>query len=116
LAFTNHYNGDGEKNNSMVKADADIAKLHYSNARDLPWNKFSERLSNSFKIVDKDPARRYTAERKRDILLDKIKINHKELAAAELFISELPIEPEDTLFERCINKFGTYVCRAFQNQ
>jgi uncharacterized membrane protein YgcG len=116
LAFTDHYNGDGEKNNRTVKADADIAKLHYSNERALPWNKFSERLSNAFKIVDKDPARRYTAERKRDILLDKIKIDHKELAAAKLFISELPREPEDTLFERCINKFGTYVSRAFQNQ
>ena len=68
LAFTDQYNGDGRR------TDADIAKLHYSNERALPWNNFSERLSNAFKIVEKDPARRYTAERKRDILLDKIKI------------------------------------------
>ena len=44
------------------------------------------------------------------------KIDHKEQAAAKLFISELPREPEDTLFEPCINKFATYVSRAFQNQ
>ena len=104
-----------EKDNRTVKADADIARLHYSNKRALPWNKFSERLSNAFKIVDKDPARKYTAERKRDILLDKIRIDHKELAAAKLFVAELPRDPEDTLFERCVNKFGTYVSRAFQH-
>jgi hypothetical protein len=115
LAFSDHYNGNGEKNNRTVKADVDIARLHYLNERALPWNKFSERLSNAFKIVDKDPARRYTAEQKPDILLDKIRIDHKELAAAKLFVAKLPRDPEDTLLKRCINKFGTYVSKAFQH-
>jgi hypothetical protein len=60
LAWTSHYNGQGELSKRTAMAKARIKSLFYKNERSLLFEKVMEILSKSFSTLDKDPDKRYS--------------------------------------------------------
>jgi hypothetical protein len=55
LAWTSHYNGQGELSKRTAMAKARIKSLFYKNERSLLFEKVMEILTKSFSTLDKDP-------------------------------------------------------------
>jgi hypothetical protein len=58
LAWTSHYNGQGELSKHTAMAKARIKSLFYKNEHSLSFEKVMEILSKSFSTLDKDPDER----------------------------------------------------------
>jgi hypothetical protein len=54
LAWTSHYNGQGELSKHTAMAKARIKSLFYKNEHSLSFEKVMEILSKSFSTLDKD--------------------------------------------------------------
>jgi hypothetical protein len=72
LAWTSHYNGQGELSKHTPMAKARIKSLFYKNERSLSFEKVMEILSKSFSTLDKDPDERYSERQKVEKLLQCI--------------------------------------------
>jgi hypothetical protein len=59
LAWTSHYNGQGELSKHTAMANARIKSVFYKNEHSLSFEKVMEILSKSFSTLDKDPNQMY---------------------------------------------------------
>jgi hypothetical protein len=86
LAWTSHYNGQGELSKHMAMAKARIKSLFYNNECSLSFEKVMEILSKSFSTLDKDLDERYSECQKVEKLLQCIQMSDMEVVAQKLVI------------------------------
>jgi hypothetical protein len=86
LAWTSHYNGQGELLKRMAMAKARIKSLFYKNECSLSFEKVMEILSKSFSTLDKDPDKRYSEHQKVEKLLQCIQMPDMEVMAQKSVI------------------------------
>jgi hypothetical protein len=87
LAWTSHYNGQGELSKHMAMAKARIKSHFYKNERSLSFEKVMEILSKSFSTLDKDPDERYSECQKVEKLLQCIQMPDMEVVAQKSVIA-----------------------------
>jgi hypothetical protein len=90
LAWTSHYNGQGElsKHTEMPMAKARIKSLFYMNKHSLSFEKVMEFfLSKSFSTLDKNPDERYSECQKGEKLLQCIQTLDMEVVAQKSVIA-----------------------------
>jgi hypothetical protein len=86
LAWTSHYNGQGELSKHMAMAKARIKSLFYKNMHSLSFEKVMEILSQSFSTLDKFPDERYSECQKVEKLLQCIQMPDMEVVAQKSVI------------------------------
>jgi uncharacterized membrane protein YgcG len=86
LAWTSHYNGQGELSKHTAMAKARVKSLFYKNEHSLSFEKVMEILSKSFSTLDKDPDERYSECQKVQKLLQCIQMPDMEVVAQKLVI------------------------------
>jgi hypothetical protein len=87
LAWTSHYNGQGELLKRKAMAKARVKSLFYKNERSLSFEKVVEILSKSFSTLDKDPDERYSEHQKVEKLLQCIQMPDMEVVAQKSVIA-----------------------------
>ena len=87
LAWTSHYNGQGELSKHTAMAKARIKSLFYKNEHSLSFEKVMEILSKSFSTLDKDPDERYLEHQKVEKLLQCIQMPDMEVVAQKSVIA-----------------------------
>jgi hypothetical protein len=86
LAWTSHYNGQGELLKRTAMAKARVKSLFYKNECSLSFEKVMEILSKSFSTLDKDPDERYSEHQKVEKLLRCIQMPDMEVVAQKSVI------------------------------
>jgi hypothetical protein len=81
LAWTSHYNGQGELSKCTAMAKARIKSLFYKNKCSLLFEKVMEILSNLFSTLDRDLDERYSEHEKVEKLLQCIQMLDMEVVA-----------------------------------
>jgi hypothetical protein len=87
LAWTSHYNGQGELSKHTAMAKARIKSFFYKNEHSLSFEKVMEILSKSFSTLDKDPDERYSEHQKVEKLLQCIQTPDMEVVAQKSVIT-----------------------------
>jgi hypothetical protein len=87
LAWTSHYNGQGELSKCTAMAKARVKSLFYKIERSLSFEKVMEILSKSFSTLDKDPDERYLECQKVEKLLQCIQKPDMEVVAQKSVIA-----------------------------
>jgi hypothetical protein len=87
LAWTSHYNGQGELSKCTAMAKARIKSIFYKNEHSLSFEKVMEILSKSFSTLDKDPDERYSERQKVEKLLQCIQTPDMEVVAQKSVIA-----------------------------
>jgi hypothetical protein len=87
LAWTSHYNGQGELSKRTAMANTRIKSLFYKNKRSLSFEKVMEILSESFSMLDKDLDKRYLVCQKVEKLLQCIQMPDMEVKAQKSVIA-----------------------------
>jgi hypothetical protein len=87
LAWTSHYNGQGELSKCTAMAKARVKSLFYKNKCSLSFEKVMEILSKSFSTLDKDPDKRYSECQKVEKLLQCIQMPDMEVVAQKSVIA-----------------------------
>jgi hypothetical protein len=87
LAWTSHYNGQGELSKHTAMAKARIKSLFYKNEHSLLFEMVMEILSKSFSTLDKDPDERYLECQKVEKLLQCIQTPDMEVVAQKSVIA-----------------------------
>jgi hypothetical protein len=87
LAWTSHYNGQGELSKHTAMAKARIKSIFYKNERSLSFEKVMVILSKSFSTLDKDPDERYSECQKVEKLLQCIQMPGMEVVAQKSVIA-----------------------------
>jgi hypothetical protein len=84
LAWTSHYNGQGELSKCTAMAKARIKSLFYMDEHSMSFEKVMEILSKSLSILDKDPNERYLECQTLEKLLQCIQTPDMEVVAQKL--------------------------------
>jgi hypothetical protein len=87
LAWTSHYNGQGELLKHMAMAKARIKSLFYKNKHSLSFEKVMEILSKKMSTLDKDSGKRYSECQKVEKLLLCIQMPDMEVVAQKSVIA-----------------------------
>ncbi len=87
LAWTSHYNGQGELSKRTAMAKARIKSLFYKNEHSLSFKKVIKILSKSFSTLDKDPDERFSKCQKVEKLLQCIQMPDMEVVAQKSLIA-----------------------------
>jgi hypothetical protein len=87
LAWTSHYNGQGELSKHTATAKARVKSLFYKNECSLSFEKVMEILSKSFSTLDKDPDERYSECQKVEKLLQCIQMPDMKVVAQKSVIA-----------------------------
>lgn len=88
LAWTAHYNGEGELSKRTAFAKAKLDQLHYKNERSMSFEKCTEIMTKCFNTLHKDVDQRYSDRQKVEKLLKIIKCQEGELLAAKVVIDQ----------------------------
>jgi hypothetical protein len=88
LAWTAHYNGEGELSKRTAIAKSKLEQLHYRNERSMSFEKCTEIMTKCFNTLHKDPDQRYSDRQKVEKLLRAIKCQDQELLAAKVVIDQ----------------------------
>ncbi len=107
MAWTAHYNGEGELSKRTAIAKAKLDQLHYKNERSMSFEKCTEVMTKCFNTLHKDPDQRYSDRQKVEKLLKSIKCQEGELLAAKVVIDQQ--YPRD--FVRACGYFSQQVAR-----
>jgi hypothetical protein len=86
LAWTSHYNDQGQLLKRTAMAKARVKSLFYKNECSLSFEKVMEILSKSFSTLDKDPDERYSEHQKVEKLLRCIQMPDMEVVAQKSVI------------------------------
>jgi hypothetical protein len=86
LAWTSHYNGQGELSKRTATAKARVKSLFYKNERSLSFEKVMEILSKSFSTLDKDPDKRCSECQRVEKLLQCMQTLDMEVVAQKSVI------------------------------
>ena len=79
LALVNHFDGGGQKEKRISKAEAVLDTLYYNNERVFSFDAYASKLLRAFRTLDNTPNRR-TLSNQVKILIDNIKITSAEFA------------------------------------
>ena len=79
LALVNHYDGGGQKEKRIIKAENVLSNLFYNNERVFSFDAYSAQLLRAFRTLASSPNRRMPSNQVK-ILLDNIKISTAEFA------------------------------------
>ena len=88
LAWTAHYNGQGELSKRMAIAKTRLDQLHYRNERSMSFEKCTEIMTKCFNTLHKDIDQRYSDRQKVEKLLKAIRCQDAELLAAKSIIDQ----------------------------
>jgi hypothetical protein len=88
MAWTAHYNGEGELSKRTATAKAKLDQLHYKNERSMSFEKCTEIMTKCFNTLHKDPDQRYSDRQKVEKLLKAIKCQEGELLAAKVVVDQ----------------------------
>jgi hypothetical protein len=88
MAWTAHYNGEGELSKRTAIAKARLNQVHYRNERSMSFEKCTEIMTKCFNTLHKDPDQRYSDRQKVEKLLKAIKCQEPELLAAKAVIDQ----------------------------
>ena len=55
MAWTAHYNGEGELSKWMVIAKSKLNRLHYQNEKSMSFERVTEVMTKCFNTLHKDP-------------------------------------------------------------
>ena len=87
LAWTNHYNGEGELSKRTALAKAKLDVLHYKNERSMSFEKVVEQLSLIFQTLNKDDDESLSDRQQVEKLLKCITTDDPELRGAKVVVS-----------------------------
>jgi hypothetical protein len=88
MAWTMHYNGEGELSKRTAIAKSKLDQLHYRNERSMGFEKCTEIMTKCFNTLHKDPDQRLSDRQKVEKLLKAIKCQDSELLAAKPVIDQ----------------------------
>ena len=88
MAWTAHYNGEGELSKCTSIAKSRLDGLHYRNERSMSFEKCTELMTKCFNTLHKDIDQRYSNRQKVEKLLKAIKCQDSELLAAKVVIDQ----------------------------
>jgi hypothetical protein len=88
LAWTNHYNGEGELSKCTAIVKAKLDQLHYKNEWSMSFEKCTKVMTKCFNTLHKDVNQRYSDRQKVEKLLKAIKCQEGELLAAKVVIDQ----------------------------
>jgi hypothetical protein len=88
LAWTAHYNGEGELSKRTAIAKSKLDQLHYRNERSMSFEKCTKIMTKCFNTLHKDPDQRYSDRQKVEKLLKAIRCRDQELLAAKVVIDQ----------------------------
>jgi hypothetical protein len=88
MAWTEHYNGEGELSKRTAIAKTKLDNLHYKNERSMSFEKCTEVMTKCFNTLHKDPDQRYSDRQKVEKLLKAICCQDPELMAAKVVIDQ----------------------------
>ena len=85
LALVNHFDGGGQKEKRISKAEAILDTPYYNNERIFSFDSYSAKLIRAFRTLESTPNRRSPSNQVR-ILLDNIKISTAEFAVIKVHV------------------------------
>ena len=88
MAWTTHYNGEGELSKQTAIAKAKLDQLHYNNERSMSFEKCTKVMTKCFNTLHKDPDQHYSDRQKIEKLLKAIKCQEGELLAAKVVVDQ----------------------------
>jgi uncharacterized membrane protein YgcG len=88
MAWTTHYNGEGELSKRTAIAKSKLETLHYRNERSMSFERCTEIMTKCFNTLHKDPDQRYSDRQKVEKLLKAIRCQDPELLAAKVVIDQ----------------------------
>ena len=86
MAWTNHYNGQGELSKCTALAKSKLDSIYYKNEQQLSFERCTEMMTKCFNTLHKDPDQRFSDRQKVEKLLKAIKTSDSELSAAKAVI------------------------------
>jgi hypothetical protein len=88
MAWTDHYNGEGELSKRTSLAKSKLDTLHYKNERSMSFERCTEIMTKCFTTLHKDVDQRYSDRQKVEKLLKAIRCSDPELLAAKAIIDQ----------------------------
>jgi hypothetical protein len=88
MAWTAHYNGEGELSKRTSIAKSRLDGLHYRNERSMSFEKCTELMTKCFNTLHKDIDQHYSERQKVERLLKAIRCQDAELLAAKVVIDQ----------------------------
>ena len=85
LALVDHFDGGGQKERRISKAEAILETVLYQNERVFSFDAYSAKLLRAFRTLDNTPNRR-TASNQVKILIDNMKIATAEFAVIKSYV------------------------------
>ena len=84
LALVGHYNGTGELNKRVERAEEEISRLHYKDEKVFPFEKFVTKLKENFHVLSKDKSEILTNKQMVDKLLFGIRSTDTSIASVKV--------------------------------
>jgi hypothetical protein len=109
LAWTNHYNGQGELSKRTQLAKTRLGNLHYKNERSMSFEHYTSQMQKYFQTLDKDPDEKYSERRKVEKLIASFKPDSSDLSSAGVIAMQQ--YPRD--FTAACNYLSAEVSRVF---
>jgi hypothetical protein len=88
MAWTAHYNGEGELSKRTAIAKSKLDQLHYKNEKSMSFERVTEIMTKCFNTLHKDPDQRYSDRQKVEKLLKTIRCQDAELLACKVVIDQ----------------------------
>jgi hypothetical protein len=88
LAWTGHYNGEGEFNKREELAEQQVQHLRYKNKQAFSFEKYSTALLKAFMTLNKKPHMTKTPYQQVKILLEGIKVNDLEIKTIKTLVRD----------------------------
>lgn len=104
LSLTNHYNGGGQQEKAIARAEAIIKSTHYKNEQVFPFETFASRLLSAYRDLKKHGRPKSDYEQVKDTL-ERIHINEPRVEVAKAHVR--------THFRADLNGALVYLSREF---
>jgi len=88
IAWTEHYNGEGELSKRTAMAKSKLDNLHYKNERSMSFERCTEIMTKCFNTLHKDPDQRFSDRQKVEKLLKAIRCSDPKRLAAKAIIDQ----------------------------
>lgn len=88
IAWTEHYNGEGELSKRTAMAKLKLDNLHYKNEHSMSFERCTEIMTKCFNTLHKYPNQQFSDRQKVEKLLKAIRCSDPELLAAKAIIDQ----------------------------
>ena len=109
LAWSDHYNGEGELSKRTRWAKNVLEKLHYKSEQSFSFERYSSTMRKCYQIIDKDPHLTISEHQKVETLLARMQTGNPGLIAAQTFCAS---NHSDNFIGAC-NYLSAEVARIF---